>query len=108
MPVLMGRIGSPAAACSSPADFDDMDSMVMVRQRSQSKFTGSCACLRPAPQHLRLGSRGSREASPLQVHAEVAAAGVAGGLLTGQAFLGAGQVARGDVAVELRLDGVFD
>jgi hypothetical protein len=52
MPVLMGRIGSPAAACSSPADFDVTGSTGMVSQLSQSKFTGSCACLRPAPQHL--------------------------------------------------------
>ena len=44
------RFGSPAAACSSPADFDVACSMGMVSQLAQSKFTGSCACLRPAPQ----------------------------------------------------------
>ena len=40
-PVLTGRVGSPAAACSSLADFDVAISTGMVRQRFQSKCTGS-------------------------------------------------------------------
>ena len=60
----MGRIGSPAAACSVAGGFCYgrlLDESCIARESQNSP--DSCACLRPAPQHLEFS--GIREGLPV-------------------------------------------
>ena len=65
---------------------------------------------RPATGHWQARASWTREdhvCTGSEVHAQVAAGGVAGGLLTGEPFERPREIARGDVAVELDLHGML-
>ncbi len=56
---------------------------------------------------IELWCDSGRRAARSEVHAQVAAGGVAGGLLAGEPLERPGEITRGDVAVELDLHGML-